>query len=388
MTVVDLIEKYPKIHGNKKGSFADYTLTVRLPGIIDQVVRRQPADSPQVLNLLRLKENVLHGNPDIFLEKEILEPVWTQGLEKYKGISWRALPFYEAEALFYHLLLRAVGYFELHADPFQAIKQHDIEVNRMAICNLLVTQTGQPHGGDQVRQLLYLVLWGNKADLSQQHQHNTPKNAQKSMTIIDDSTVIARKITGGLKRLDIILDNAGIELLTDLLFAVEMLKAGYVDKVVLHSKAYPTFVSDATHNDIDKLINYVVQQNTPACRSFSWIFNDYLAKNSIVIQPHTFWNSPLFFYQMPEGLRRDLSKSNLLICKGDANYRRIFGDRLFPVHLSPKTMADYLPIPTACIRILKSETILGVPREMAAKLDAEDANWKIHGNYGIIQVVN
>ncbi|CAO1638224.1 unnamed protein product [Parajaminaea phylloscopi] len=50
-------------------------------------------------------------------------------------------------------------------------------------------------------------------------------------------------------RIDIVLDNAGFELVTDLMLGQWLLQTGFASKVVFHAKAIPWFVSDVTPPD-------------------------------------------------------------------------------------------------------------------------------------------
>ncbi|KAK6030523.1 hypothetical protein OSTOST_03339, partial [Ostertagia ostertagi] len=55
----------------------------------------------------------------------------------------------------------------------------------------------------------------------------------------------------GSRQFHIVLDNAGPELMGDLLFAEYLMQTKLVDKTVLHGKEYPYFVSDVTGGDFE-----------------------------------------------------------------------------------------------------------------------------------------
>lgn len=57
-----------------------------------------------------------------------------------------------------------------------------------------------------------------------------------------------------LPRVDIILDNAGLELFTDLVLADYLVSSGFCSQVVLHGKSLPWFVSDTLAHDLQHLI--------------------------------------------------------------------------------------------------------------------------------------
>lgn len=56
---------------------------------------------------------------------------------------------------------------------------------------------------------------------------------------------------------DIILDNAGYELFTDLCLADYLVTYKFVNIVRFHGKAIPWFVSDVTSQDFTATINYI-----------------------------------------------------------------------------------------------------------------------------------
>ena len=88
---------------------------------------------------------------------------------------------------------------------------------------------------------------------------------------------------------------------------------------------------------------------------------------------------------MPQDLSSELALSGLVVFKGDANYRRLLGDKQLPVELPAWKMSDYLPAPSVAIRTLKSELIIGLDQRKADRLDADVPDWKTNGEYGVIQ---
>jgi len=79
--------------------------------------------------------------------------------------------------------------------------------------------------------------------------------------------------------------------------------------------------------------------------------------------------------------------SDLLIFKGDANYRRLFGDRQIQAETKPNLLSNYLPSSSIAIRILKSEIMLGMSSDVVSFLFEKDKDWMINGKYGMIQQI-
>ena len=77
--------------------------------------------------------------------------------------------------------------------------------------------------------------------------------------------------------------------------------------------------------------------------------------------------------------------ADLVIFKGDANYRRVFGDRQLPITLQTAGLTDYLPAPSFAIRMLKSELLVGLSDQKAGDVARLEEDWMTNGRYGLIQ---
>jgi hypothetical protein len=104
-----------------------------------------------------------------------------------------------------------------------------------------------------------------------------------------------------------------------------------------------------------------------------------------VLSDHPFWVTGFFFHALPNDVRATLARAALVVCKGDANYRRLIGD----CHWEPTTRFEdavaYFPAPVVALRTLKAELIVGLRAGAAERLDAEDAEWRVNGRRGVIQ---
>jgi hypothetical protein len=76
----------------------------------------------------------------------------------------------------------------------------------------------------------------------------------------------------------------------------------------------------------------------------------------------------------------------LVVFKGDLNYRRLVGDCLWDPTTLFDDAVDYLgDLPVAALRTLKSDVVVGVPRDRVERLDAEDPEWRINGRQTVVQ---
>ena len=178
---------------------------------------------------------------------------------------------------FYRRILEAVGYFsgEL-GDPFEAQKQKGLQSCFPALKSLsklvlqAITALEDPSMESKeyyFKAILLTSLWGNRMDLSIWPAEATsdPDSTERAkdaigqvlkssskMLLADDSEVVweAVKASSPADQMDIIADNAGFELITDLCLADFLVSSGLSHKVVIHLKPYPVFVSDAMEKDV------------------------------------------------------------------------------------------------------------------------------------------
>jgi hypothetical protein len=88
---------------------------------------------------------------------------------------------------------------------------------------------------------------------------------------------------------------------------------------------------------------------------------------------------------MPGPLRAELSESEMIISKGDANYRRLLGDRHWPPTTKFADVVGYSPAPLAALRTQKSEVAIGLEPGQAETVAGQDSEWLINGRWGVIQ---
>jgi hypothetical protein len=106
------------------------------------------------------------------------------------------------------------------------------------------------------------------------------------------------------------------------------------------------------------------------------------ATGRFTVTTHGFWAAPRTFHELPAGL---LAGTDLVIVKGDLNYRRLVGDCRWPATRPFREAVAYFPAPVAALRTLKSEVAVGIDGDLLARLDSSGEPWRTNGSYGLIQ---
>lgn len=394
------------LRGTDPDSFARNTVMVRLPDIVRRILAENDFSQPVVRRLETLVEEIPVAQIRPLNDVEAPDAAqWVQFIEPYRGLNWLQIPWFLAETYLYRRALEATGYFKpgqgYGVDPYAYQKRQGLETSQAAIAQLgtqLATWVAQADRVfDVLATLLMIDLWGNQADLSLwpagqagQPNHTDLQTAQRHI-LVNDTGAVVDVLTGqGHKslRLDLIVDNAGFELVCDLALTDFILSNGLASSVVLHVKYHPTFVSDAISQDVAQTIRFLATEvSQPEAINFGRRLQAHVEANRLQLQHDLFWTSPLSFWEVPQQVRQELAKSNLLISKGDANYRRLLGDRHWPYTTPFADIVSYLPAPLVALRTFKSEVAAGLQPEQIKALAAEDPQWLTNGQRGVIQFV-
>ena len=308
-------------------------------------------------------------------------------------------PFFESEVLFYHALLAQKKYFSNRYDFFATEKKDSLENSREAFIKEMGAFFSPGAKKDftlkPFRICIQYCLSANTSDLSQLNAKERFDYGTKDLNLLhDDTEVLFQYLTANkkFKRFDIICDNAGKELFSDLYLAWYFLFNDVVDKVVFHLKPYPFFVSDATKEDFGFMVNAIMQHGGT---DFAAQCNNYIHEGKIEIEDDSFWAAPLCFKEMPEEskLREQLCNSDLIIVKGDLNYRRLVEDRDWPYTDSflERTKGVFGDVPIFAPRVIKSDVLVGVSEaayhtaKSSDKLGAPaDQRFKGNGKWAVV----
>lgn len=218
-------------------------------------------------------------------------------------------------------------------------------------------------------EMCEICLWGNATDLSlltnlsyediQKLQGSEARKASEKNILVNDLDKAFKVLTAAQKsgqkerRVDIVLDNAGFELFVDLILAGYLLASGLATTIVLHPKSIPWFVSDVLPQDFASLIyaladpqafysalsedakdegKTAIPLSDTEVANLKFLFEHWSrvhAEGQLVLRPNIFWTAGGSFWRLPKtepSLHEDLKESELVIFKGDLNYRKLTAD--------------------------------------------------------------
>lgn len=398
------------LRGMEIPSFTHYSIVVRLPDIARRTLAENDFSPDVVQQIETLIAEIPHGKiRPLHLPQTTETEDWNAYTQPCLGLNWLEIPWFFAEEYFYIRILEATGYFlegkGKGVDPYALQKRLGLETTRSSIHTLCehIEEALQPEENpSQIRKvlerLLLVDLWGNQNDLSLwpasegENSANSPGettqvelNTAKEHILANDIPLAVDHIAGFTSnpaRVDFLIDNAGFELVCDLALADYLISKGFSHQVVLHVKSYPVFVSDALIKDIEQTFEFLAAEPHEATAAMGSRLIAHYRSEKLIMRPDPFWTSPLAMWEMPPETRQALAGTGLIISKGDANYRRLLGDRHWPLNMPFAEVVRYLPEVVLALRTLKSEIAVGIPPEAIPENDPE---WMSNGQWGLIQ---
>src|SRR5207248_3291952 len=185
-------------------------MTGRHPALLDQIRAAYPYGRAELDRLDRLREEI----------DGIIEPL--EGWDSpFSGRSWLAVPFLWAESCFYHKLLRAVGYPGpgpwQGIDPFEFLKTPELASSTVDDDLAQLAKLGDLPAGTRTGVLLHAALWGNRADLGFRigAAASASDTGDQNRLVADDTEALVGALADA-RRVAVLADNAGRELLADL----------------------------------------------------------------------------------------------------------------------------------------------------------------------------
>ncbi len=388
----ETVAEAPPIMGNVPGSYALSVFRDRHPVLVRQVAGALPYPPDRRRALDRLLDEVV---------RDVMEPLerpahdgaaWAEWGRGKIGRRYVDVPFLWGESYFYRKLLEATGYFGdgpwRGVDPFGPMKQAELDgpVVDGELAALDGTEKLSP--AERAEALLLGSLWGNRADLSfgitLKGDHERAADLAADL-VVDDRPLLWSLIEAAAPgRICLVADNAGRELLPDLVLADHLLARGLAGEVVLHVKPFPYFVSDATPADVLACLRRLAAAPGRAGETGARLWGA-MEEGRLTLRAHPFACAPLPYSEMPDDLREEFASASLTVMKGDLNYRRLVGDRMWPATTPFAAVTAYFPGPVVALRTLKSDALVGVPERTLAELDAAGRPWRTTGTHAIIQ---
>lgn len=408
----------PPLCGAEPGTFAQDTIVRRLPEIARRVLAEndwQPAQRARLEALI----GEIPAAPLRPLQDEDAPDAraWNQALPRLAKSDWLQTPWFVAEMYFFRRILEATGYYQpgagLRHDPYALQKQQGLDAALPAVetgaawvqawlaepdpgrliesLGRVEASPGDQLASDRLVQLLKLSLWGNQVDLSlwPAGMEDRPDHASwqqgEAFLLCDQALPAAvHLIHRPAGRVDVLVDNAGQELAFDLLLAAYLLGSGTARRVVLHLKPHPTYVSDATVQDVRHTLGLLHSQAGALAAVSGWL-QGWLDGGRLKLKADYFWTLPYAAWEMPGRLKSSLARSRLVVSKGDANYRRLVGDRHWHYETPFAQVVGYFPAPLLALRVCKAEVVVGLAPGQAERVAQQDAQWLTDGRWGVIQ---
>jgi hypothetical protein len=151
-------------------------------------------------------------------------------------------------------------------------------------------------------------------------------------------------------------------------------------------------VSDALTNDVLGTIEVLHDARDKSgdpysnANDLSTALSSHVAAGRISLQDDLFWCQPTAFWDTPPEVASKLASSAIVFVKGDANYRRLLGERQWVLETPAKEVLKYWPVPVCALRTFKAEIGCGVSKENAARAQKEDPKWLVSGKWGVVQL--
>ncbi len=437
-------------------NFCYYTVTSRLPSIYKKYTNKDwDVNEPIITGLWgENKLCILPNNPqDVQGVQDVSDPLESiydklveERLSKYDNFKEgvRNVDFLTVEHYFYYVLyskfrsqqpnqeLCPAHFDPYHFDPYHQTKMDALEdalkpdvktpKDKRSLIQKSIDLYWNCCGNSNLTTLLLHCVMTNTSDLSQEGAHANlveranikPKESSEVVNYLDE--LIAkrgRRIKEGgfnIKRerganikVDILTDNCGLELLSDIELAVYMLKKKRADSVVFHVRVLPQYVSDVTKNekvdDFEQLLRKLKAKKKMKDENGNPLFDDhdllfyvrkYQHNNMLRIETNLFWNLPTYYYKYRKQFSKIIGKSDLVIVKGDLNYRKLVGDKNYHSCCWFRRRVRKLGYPVLALRAIKSSLVdVGILPENLKRHNEIMHNINgLNGDYGMIRFYN
>lgn len=438
----------PAVYYNKDSdSFAFSTARVRWVKIVQDALEDINDAGAKTSGEAQQQAKVIAGKLQQLLvdfeEDAVVQPL-VGGLKQYESYNralsaedytWLTGPWLLLENVLYRLInswfVEQSHWFNY--DIFANLKKESFESSVAGVTELAVRyaqldkerQSSAKGIKPELKQLLFkefaeISLWGNATDLSLlatatlediasiQGAEARKKSEDKILTN-DIDLAYAQLISSKekIRKVEIVLDNSGFELYTDLVFGLFLLDFNLADRVTLHTKDIPWMVSDVNLKDFNVVLSQLKDTNVFDkhrdeldffINKVEYLFNT----GKLTLETSPYWTLDKDFWEISPDeqefggseLHERLSSSALVIFKGDMNYRKLTGDRRWP-STTPFSRAIG-PLATSGLKILslrtvKADVLLGLKEgvyeditEEWGKTNDNKLSWLYSGKYAVI----
>ncbi|KAL7266715.1 Hairy/enhancer-of-split with YRPW motif protein 2 [Rhizina undulata] len=447
---MELDTKTPPYKTSDKSSFAYVSARDRWPVIltqaIDDVFRTNAAlpDDPErakegkkiIEELARLKYEMQHDRALTPLGDDGGDDIgeYNDELEKLGFPKWFDAPWLFAECYLYRRI--NISFTQTKAwkshDVFAAQKSSTFKSSLSAVLELsskyrsLLTAPHAPTPEKDLllfTEILEICLWGNATDLSlltnlsyediQKLQGSAARKAAEANILANDAPRVfslledlRNKDPNGERRVDIVLDNSGFELFVDLILAGYLLSNNLATEIIFHPKSFPWFVSDVLPHDFADLLNalrdpvsFFGPLEPSQISDLNFVFNswsEFHANGKLVLRPSRFWTTAASYWRLPAKpeLWEDLKRSQLLVFKGDLNYRKLTGDAEWAPTTSFEEAIGPLGgesgVRVLALRTCKADVVVGLKKGVDEELRKGDAEgegrkWAWSGKWAVVE---
>lgn len=378
----------PFIMTSKKGSFARNTIENRKPLIIDQILEHFDYTPSIQRALFEFKKELDHETVQALHENTSDRIIWDGDLAPWLDKTWLEIPWFLAESFFYRRVLEIVHYFQpgpwWGKDPYERLKTQEIE-QALPVFSEIYSAVPDQGSLENFQMMCYQALWGNRGDLSNLNTFETDMSAQSERIILNQSEDVYHFLGQKPARIAYFFDNTGKELFFDLAFIDFLLRTGLATSITGYVKNQPFFVSDAESKDLMKSVSYLSTGRSNQVQDLANRIQQALKSGVIKLEAPPFFTSSRMYRQMPPNLKSQVGDHDLVILKGDVNYRRLFGDRHWDPTTKIRDAGGYFPTSFLSLRTLKAELILGLSQDRFEELSKNsESDWLINGKRGMI----
>ena len=362
------------------------------------------------------------GRPDI--------EVYDAEFKTFKDLRWLAAPWLYTECYMYrfiHTFFTLSTPFWHSFDMFATSKRFSLVGSKKGTIELvkrfgaIIQAIIEKEAADDEMQkaifeeMIQISLWGNATDLSlltslsveelNSRQGKAVRDSNRENIVVNDTeqvwNLLSRlRLSGSPRDIHIVLDNAGFELLTDLVFASYLIESGYAKKVVLHGKRMPWFVSDVMLEDLKHLIegfatgtiyDDIDPVDKEELRKAGEHWQGLIQSGRLEFRAELFWTTQHPFGRLPivePALFEDLADADLVVYKGDLNYRKLTYDGMWP-HSTPFSEAlgplakkhDGQGVRTLVLRTAKADVCVGLKPGQERSFEE---GWTRYGKYAVV----